>query len=145
MVAANEKAQHRTSEGVVSNNNINGSQNLWGKIFGREQKPSAADRRHVRYDCASVGTLSIANRSIILEGIVTEISKSGIKFRPTKTYLLERTGVQVSIEFAGIRTVGKIAASRPDGYGVALFEEIANETIEEIVRIQSSILESMHQ
>lgn len=113
------------------------------KLTKRKEKPSAANRRHVRYDCSCVGTLSIANRSIAMEGIVSEISQSGIKFRPAKAYLLERKGVQVSIDFAGIRVIGKIAATRPDGYGIALFEEMDSDQIDIIVGIQSEVLEDI--
>lgn len=96
---------------------------------GRKKKNSAADRRHKRHACSCLGKMSILNRSLSLEGIITEVAKGGVKFRPAKTYLLDRTGVEVSIEIAGHKFTGKIAASRADGYGIAFFDELSDDDI----------------
>ena len=89
-----------------------------------------AARRHTRHACSCLGTMSIINRSVAMEGIVSEISKGGLKFRPAKTYLQERKDAQVLFEFDRFRISGKIVATRSDGYGVALFEEIEDRDIE---------------
>lgn len=103
-----------------------------GRLFGRKKKQelTAANRRHIRHSCWSVGTVSIINRSMALEGVVTEIAKGGVKFRPAKVYLLERNGVQISAEFGGLKVVGKIVATRADGYGIAFFEELDDDKIQ---------------
>lgn len=103
------------------------------------KKDSAAQRRHTRHECSSIGILSIANRSISLEGIVTEISKGGIKFRPASTHLLNRNGTQISVSFSTFRGTGKIVATRSDGYGVALFDELSDEVIEAFLKEQAAL------
>lgn len=88
------------------------------------------NRRHQRNSCSCLATMSIINRSTFMEGIVTEISKGGLKFRPAKVYLLDRLNTPVSFEFSKFRISGKIVATRDDGYGVALYEEISDENLE---------------
>ena len=110
----------------------------WRK-YQRSKKESAAQRRHTRHECYNPGILSIVNRSIQLEGIVTEVSKGGIKFRPATTHLLNRNGTQVSLTFSTIRATGKIVATRSDGYGIALFEELEDEMIAEFLKVQSDM------
>lgn len=103
-----------------------------GRLLGRNKKNelTAAHRRHIRHACSCIGTMSIVNRSLAFEGIVSEIAQGGIKFRPAKTYLQDRKGVQISIEFGGMRLTGKIVATRADGYGIALFEQVGDERID---------------
>lgn len=108
----------------------------WRK-YRLAKQDSAAQRRHTRHECSSIGVLAIVNRSTSLEGIVTEISKGGIKFRPASTHLLNRNGTQISVSFASIRVTGKIVATRVDGYGIALFEELDDTVMQEFLREQS--------
>lgn len=110
----------------------------WRK-YQAKKKESAAQRRHTRHECSALGVMAIVNRSITMEGIVTEISQGGIKFRPATTYLLNRNGTQVSVTFSTIRVTGKIVATRPDGYGIALFEELDDALIEDFLRVQTEL------
>ncbi|MFK7901887.1 MAG: hypothetical protein AB8B49_03495 [Nitratireductor sp.] len=91
---------------------------------------TAAARRHIRHECKAIGVLSIINRSISLEGIVLEIARGGIKFRPAKVHLLDRKGDQVSVSIGGLQLTGKIVAVRNDGYGIALFDELEDDVLD---------------
>lgn len=93
-------------------------------------KSGANRRRHKRYPCTCLATMSIVNRSTSLEGVITEISKGGLKFRPAKVYLLERNNTPVLFEFSNFRISGTIVTTRNDGYGIALFDDIADEQLE---------------
>lgn len=108
---------------------------LFGRFFRRKKKTilTAANRRHARYPCSCIGKVSIGNRALTLDGLVTEVALGGIKFRPAKVYLLDMRGVQVSIEFGGMKVVGKIVATRPDGYGIAFFDQLEENTLDELV------------
>lgn len=90
----------------------------------------AVNRRHKRHGCSCLGSMSIINRSYMMEGIITEISKGGLKFRPAKMYLLERKETQVLFEFSNFRASGKIVATRSDGYGIALFDELEDDVLD---------------
>lgn len=95
-----------------------------------KKKSGILDRRHARHECSCIGVMSIVNRSTFFEGIISQISKGGLRFRPAKHYLLEHKNTQVLFEFGNLSVAGKIVATRPDGYGVALFDEIDEEKLE---------------
>lgn len=130
--------QTNTHENHVVDNSVNTapSSNTGTDVFSILRKRNSksqgtvAQRRHKRHDCSAISVLSILNRSISIEGIVQEISRSGIKFRPAKVYLLDRKGEQVSISIGGLQLSGKIVAVRKDGYGIALFDELEDDVLE---------------
>lgn len=106
----------------------------------KKNKDGAANRRFERYECACAGRVSIVNSSLSLDGIITEISKGGVKFRPFQSYLLERNGKEVRVEILGQVFTGKIAATRVDGYGIALFEQLSDEEIDLLININKEEL-----
>ena len=91
-----------------------------------KSKNSISNRKHTRHACLCLGMLSLTNRFIKIEGIITEVSKSGLKFKPAKTYLLERKNTPVSIDFANRKISGKIVNTKSDGYGI-VFHELVDE------------------
>jgi hypothetical protein len=105
-----------------------------------KNKDGAANRRHERYECTCAGKVSIINSSLSLDGIITEIAKGGVKFRPFQNYLLERNGKEVTIEILGQVFTGKIAATRVDGYGIALFEQLSDEEINMLINTNKEVL-----
>lgn len=100
------------------------------------KEKGAAARRHQRYDCNCSAKISIINSSLILDGVISEIAKGGIKFRPFKTYLLVRNNTEVSIDIFGDVFSGKIVASRNDGYGIALFDQLSDRQVDLFLRHQ---------
>lgn len=106
----------------------------------KKNKDGAANRRHERYECACAGRVSIVNSSLSLDGIITEISKGGVKFKPFQCYLLERNGKEVRVEILGQLLTGKIVATRVDGYGIALFEQLSDEKIDMLINIDKEEL-----
>lgn len=134
--------QTNTHESQVVDNSANtasapkGTPDVFSILRKRNNKSqgTVAQRRHERHDCSAISVLSILNRSISLEGIVQEISRSGIKFRPAKVHLLDRKGEQVSISIGGLQLSGKIVAVRKDGYGIALFDELEDEVLEPFLK-----------
>lgn len=115
-----------------------------GRLFTRglmkKKKDGASNRRHERYECANAGRVSIVNSSLSLDGIITEIAKGGVKFRPFQSYLLERNGKEVTVEILGQFLTGKIAATRVDGYGIALFEQLSDEKINMLINTNKEVL-----
>lgn len=106
---------------------------FWGRKRGR------AARRHVRHECTCTGVLRILNSAHVMEGLVNEISFSGLRFRPAKSFILERNGAQVSCSFADMQLTGKIVATRSSGFGIALHEDIDEETLDDFVSKHGSI------
>lgn len=100
------------------------------RLLRKAKESGIAQRRYKRFPCSTVGVFTITNRSISLEGMVTEISKNGVKFRPASVFLLDRKGVSITIAFEEFQFSGKVVATRSDGYGIALFEEIEDKDLQ---------------
>jgi len=90
-------------------------------------------RRHARYDCCIVAALRIEERHFELDGVILELSKGGVLFRPASTYIMDRTGEVVTARFEGIDVAGVIMNSHVKGYGVKLDEEIPDVAVDKLV------------
>jgi hypothetical protein len=102
------------------------------KIYGKNTR-NEANREYPRYRCSCLATMTIANRSIIIEGIISDISLFGLTFRPSKVYIVNRDKTQVLIEFLDFRISGNIVSSRTDGYGIYLFKQLEKEKMEKFL------------
>lgn len=89
--------------------------------FGR--KKSFA-RRHRRYPCCVIASMDIMERGYQLEGTVLEMSQGGLAFRVASNYVLDRTGEKVVVHIDGLELNAQIMASRPEGYGLRLLEDL---------------------
>lgn len=96
-------------------------------------KKKAFTRRHTRHDCCIIATLTIDERHFELDGVILELSRGGVLFRPASTYILDRYGERVTARFEGIEGEGIIANVRPQGYGVRFREELPEAAIDELV------------
>ena len=101
--------------------------------ISRDQEKNAHKRRFERHPVFAVATMIILDSSQHIEGVITEISQGGIKFRPASHFLLERNSERVSVIVDDINTTGTIRASRADGYGVQLIDELAEDDLGFIV------------
>ena len=88
-----------------------------------DQKKNEHKRQSQRYPTFAVAQLTVLDTTEEMVGVVTEISKSGLKFRPASMYLQEHNGERVTIIVDTVITTGTIRASRADGYGIQLLEE----------------------
>lgn len=89
--------------------------------FGR--KKSFA-RRHRRYPCCVIASMTIVERGYPLDGTVLEMSQGGLMFRVASNYVVDRTGENVLVHIDGLELRGQIMASRPEGYGLRLLENL---------------------
>ena len=89
--------------------------------FGR--KKSFA-RRHRRYPCCIIAAMEIIERGYTLDGTVLEMSQGGLMFRVASNYVLERTGEKAVIHIDGLSLHAQIMASRPEGYGLRLMNDL---------------------
>ncbi|MGL4634553.1 MAG: hypothetical protein ACRCWF_01095 [Beijerinckiaceae bacterium] len=71
-----------------------------------------------RSRCCVVGVLVLVDKSIPLDGLVTEIDSSGVMFRPASNYILDRTRAEVLLRFADRELRGRITSSTSLGYEV---------------------------
>jgi len=107
---------------------------LLQKQLTKDQEKNAHKRAFARHEIFAVANMVLMNNSQEIDGVITEISQGGVKFRPASLYLLERNGERVSMIIDDINVAGIIRASRADGYGIQLLEEISNKEMDYIVR-----------
>lgn len=101
-------------------------------FFKRKDKASIKNRQFQRYECSVVGTMRITHKNYDLDGMVLEVSEGGVNFRTATTYILNRNGEEVIVNFAGLELAGVIVATRPAGYGVQLNEAISPDLVQRI-------------
>lgn len=102
--------------------------------LSRDQEKNAHKRRFERYPVFAVATMIILDSSQQIEGVITEISQGGVKFRPASLFVLERNSERVSIIIDDINTTGTIRATRADGYGIQLIEQLSDIDIKFITK-----------
>jgi hypothetical protein len=98
--------------------------------FGRKKSFS---RRHRRYPCCVIASMDVIERGYELEGTVLEMSQGGLMFRVASNYVLDRTGEKVIVHIDGLQLNSQIMASRPEGYGLRLMEELDLTTVSSLV------------
>jgi len=96
----------------------------------QDQQKNAHKRRFKRHPTFAVANMTILNNSMHFDGVVTEVSENGLKFRPASLFLLEQNGERVSVVIDSVKTIGTIRASRADGYGIQLLEKFDDEALE---------------
>ncbi len=96
-------------------------------------KPATWVRRHERHPCCIIGVLDILDRSVPLDGLVTEISEGGALFRNASAFLFDRRGAPIALRFADREWRGEIVNVKPDGYGIRLDNIVTPAEIDHII------------
>lgn len=99
----------------------------------KDQEKNAHKRKFQRHPTFAVATLMLLDNSHIFDGVVTEVSTGGIKFRPASSFLQEHNGDRVAVKIDEIQSSGVIRASRADGYGIQLLEKLSQFEMDHIL------------
>lgn len=100
------------------------SGSVFSKFVPRLGKKKSFSRRHRRYPCCVIAVMDIVDRIYSLDGTVLEMSQGGLMFRAASNYVLDRTGEKVIVHIDGLELHAQIMASKPEGYGLKLAEEL---------------------
>jgi hypothetical protein len=103
---------------------------LWRSALGRAP---AWVRRHQRHPCCVIAVMTIRQKDLALEGLVTEVSRGGLLFRPASRFIFDRVGADVVISFADDELAGAIVNVKATGYGIALDQTIEEERVQAIL------------
>jgi len=103
--------------------------------LSRDEQKNSHKRRFERHATFIVTHLVIMNTSQHIAGVVDEISLGGMRFRPASKYLQRRDTETVSVSIDGRSFSGRIRASRPDGYGIELLDNMSDHTLEDILAL----------
>lgn len=111
--------------------------------LAKDQKKNEHKRQSQRYPTFAVAQLTILDTTQEIAGVVTEISQSGIKFRPASLYLQEYNGERVTVIIDTVITTGTIRASRADGYGIQLLENFEQQGFTHILENYAAVKEAV--
>ena len=101
-------------------------------LFGLFRR-SKAERQYPRHPCCIPATITVSEREYEIEGLVIEISRGGLLFRPAARYILDRTGTEIIISFATHKHAGRVMHTRKTGYGIRLNTPLEQEDIDMIL------------
>lgn len=106
---------------------------ILSRFVSRFDGPVNWVRKHPRHPCCIVGVLTILDRAVPLDGLVTEISLGGTLFRPASDFIFDRSRELVSLRFADREWRGQIVNVRRRGYGIKLESEVEQAEIDDIL------------
>jgi len=108
------------------------TQTLRRRIKDDESKNSHK-RKYERHKIFAVAEMTLMNNSQRMDGVVDEISVGGLRFRPASAFIMERSGDAVSMALGELHVSGRIRATRADGYGVQLLDQLSNEQLDTLI------------
>ncbi len=83
--------------------------------------------------CCVVGVMVLVDKSIPLDGLVTDLDASGATFRPASIYILDRGRVDVLLRFADREVLGQISSVSPLGYDIVFRSRLDEMAVAEIM------------
>lgn len=98
-----------------------------------DESKNSHKRKFERHNIFAVGELVLMNNSQRMDGVIDEISIGGLRFRPASAYIMERSGDAVSMNLGEMQVSGRIRATRADGYGVQLLEQLSDAQLNLII------------
>ena len=104
------------------------------KRLKKDVKKHSHKRQFERYDIFAVGSLVIMNNSQRMDGVIDEVSAGGLRFRPASVFIMERKNEAVSIHLGDYNISGIIRATRADGYGIQLLDQLSKEQLEILIK-----------
>jgi hypothetical protein len=105
------------------------------RVFGLKQ-----DRREARHrPCFVQASLMLRESAITLKGAVMGIHVNGVLFRQGASYLVDRAGAVVTINFAGYEILGKVTDVSERGYSVDFFESLSALDVDAILALQAPL------
>ncbi|HRJ70026.1 MAG TPA: hypothetical protein PK812_10495 [Beijerinckiaceae bacterium] len=101
--------------------------------FIKRNRTGSHMRAHQRIQCCLMGEVSVVERGFKIEGLVIEVSRGGMRFREASHFVMNRTGVDVTILVSGGEYPGRIMNSSTTGYGIKLDSLITEEEMERLI------------
>lgn len=105
---------------------------LFSPLLPRK-KLTAAHRRFPRHSCNVPAMMSVAERGYGVNGLITEVSQNGLRFREASNYILDRRAAKVSFSILGQEVTGSIMNVSPTGYGIRLDAVLDAQLVSDLV------------
>ncbi len=99
-------------------------------FLGRLRRGGIRNRVFARFDCDIRAELVLPDKALSLDGIVTEISRGGVKYREASSWILDRRGQSVVVRLPWVDLRGTIVNVSSTGYGIRFDRLLAEEALE---------------
>ena len=103
----------------------------------KDEQKNAHKRRYERHTTFIIAELVIMDTSQRFEGVINELSQGGMRFRPASRYIQRRDMDRVTISVNDQIFPARIRASRPDGYGLELLEQLTPEIVASLLSVSA--------
>ena len=100
----------------------------------RKWKERNFTRAFTRHRCEMDVTLVIKPRMARISGRMKDVSQGGSLFRPVLSYLLDRRGVEGSLQVADLSIACRIVRTLPVGYALQFDEPLSDQDIAAILK-----------
>lgn len=107
-------------------------------LFGRLKRGGIRNRVHARFGCNLRAELVLPEKALSLHGIVTEISRGGVRYREASSWILDRRGQTVIVRLPWLDLTGTIVNVSPTGYGIRLDRLLREEALEAFLTRQAA-------
>ncbi|MGV6819745.1 MAG: hypothetical protein ACWA5T_04525 [Parvularcula sp.] len=98
----------------------------------KESSRHSHERQDERASCFSVAELRFPETGGRLDGVLLDASRNGVTFRPAAHYIQVLDGEQILLVCQDEERVGVIRSTRPDGYGIQIFDPFTDEDLKRI-------------
>ncbi len=90
--------------------------------------------RDARSMCCLVAVMVLVDKALPVDGLITEIGSKSVIFRPASTYILDRTGAEVTVRFGDQDIRGSIAAVTSSGYDIRFATVLSGADVAEFLQ-----------
>lgn len=103
----------------------------------KDEQKNAHKRRYERYTTFIIAQMEIMDSAQRFDGVINELSQGGMRFRPASRYLQRRDMDTVTVTVDQRVFSARIRASRPDGYGLELLEQLTPDVVEALLQVSA--------
>ena len=107
-------------------------------FLGRLKRGGIRNRVYARFDCNIRAELVLPEKALSLDGVLTEISRGGIRFREASSWILDRRGQPVIVRLPWLDLPGTIVNVGSTGYGIRLDRLLREEALEAFLTRQAA-------
>lgn len=103
-------------------------------VLSMLKRRSAAIIGASRPKCCIVSVMVLVDRSVPVDGLLTELDVDAGLFRPASVYILDRTGAEVVLRFAEREVRGSVRGVSTRGYDIAFASPLPTGFVSDLIR-----------
>lgn len=101
----------------------------------RHQNPANKHRSFERHACAIEAHLTMEGRQYEAKGVIMDISRQGILFRPRSLFIMRLENQTVALRLGDRELRGHVVNTTPRGYGLNFTETLEQDFLDDILAV----------